>query len=83
MSRPARRCPHCKKEVKASSPEDSPLFPFCSERCKMADLGKWFTEEYRVSRPIEENDELMRIYQRCAPQYEALRANRLALDGDG
>ena len=33
--------------------------------------------------PIEENDELMRIYQRCAPQYEALRANRLALEGDG
>jgi endogenous inhibitor of DNA gyrase (YacG/DUF329 family) len=22
--------------------------PFCSERCKMADLGRWLSEEYRV-----------------------------------
>lgn len=26
--------------------------PFCSERCKMIDLGKWFREEYRVSEPL-------------------------------
>ncbi len=31
-------------------------FPFCSERCQYADLGKWFDESYRVSRPIEQAD---------------------------
>ena len=31
-------------------------FPFCSEKCRMADLGKWFNEEYRISRDIKESD---------------------------
>jgi endogenous inhibitor of DNA gyrase (YacG/DUF329 family) len=29
-----------------------PLGPFCSQRCKMVDLGKWLGEEYRVSEPL-------------------------------
>ena len=33
-------------------------FPFCSERCRLADLGKWFNEGYRMSRPVEEDEEL-------------------------
>jgi hypothetical protein len=33
----------------------SPYRPFCSERCKMIDLGAWATESYRV--PVEEDDE--------------------------
>lgn len=37
-------CPICKKKV-AMGAED---FPFCSERCKMIDLGKWSSEEYRI-----------------------------------
>ena len=24
------------------------VFPFCSERCQLVDLGRWLTEEYRV-----------------------------------
>ena len=31
-------------------------FPFCSERCRGADLGKWFNEEYRISREIKDSD---------------------------
>lgn len=26
--------------------------PFCSERCKLIDMGAWFTEDYRVSEPL-------------------------------
>lgn len=37
------------------APEDL-LFPFCSTRCRMVDLGQWFTGTYRVERPIEEDD---------------------------
>jgi endogenous inhibitor of DNA gyrase (YacG/DUF329 family) len=40
------RCPTCKKEAKPR--EENRAFPFCSERCKAIDLGKWFTGEYRV-----------------------------------
>ena len=42
------RCPHCKAKL----PEASEFRPFCSERCKMADLGKWFGEEFVVSRTM-------------------------------
>lgn len=35
---------------------DSPSAPFCSERCRLADLGKWFSGEYRISREIKDTD---------------------------
>ncbi len=41
-----RSCPICGKPV---APRDAnPAFPFCSDRCKLVDLGKWLGEEYRV-----------------------------------
>ncbi|MBA3512765.1 MAG: DNA gyrase inhibitor YacG [Pyrinomonadaceae bacterium] len=33
---------------KPTARKDNPFRPFCSERCKMVDLGRWVTEEYRV-----------------------------------
>ncbi|MEO2068516.1 MAG: DNA gyrase inhibitor YacG [Desulfurobacteriaceae bacterium] len=38
-------CPNCKKEA---TWEGNPYRPFCSEKCKLADLSKWLNEEYRV-----------------------------------
>lgn len=38
-------CPICKKKT---TWEENPWRPFCSERCKLIDLGKWISEEYRV-----------------------------------
>ena len=38
------RCPICKKPVKA----DEPDFPFCSDRCRSIDLGKWATGAYVI-----------------------------------
>ena len=26
--------------------------PFCSERCKLIDMGAWFEENYRISEPL-------------------------------
>jgi hypothetical protein len=40
------KCPQCKKEVRW---KNNKWRPFCSERCKMIDLGTWANEEYRVS----------------------------------
>jgi uncharacterized protein len=44
------RCPICKKSVKSSDPE----FPFCSERCRVVDLGKWASGAYVVSSPVRD-----------------------------
>ncbi len=33
-----------------------PEFPFCSMRCRMIDLGKWFDEDYKMSRAAHEKD---------------------------
>ncbi|MBH07060.1 MAG: DNA gyrase inhibitor YacG [Phycisphaeraceae bacterium] len=30
--------------------------PFCSDRCKLIDLGKWLKGDYAISRPIEQSD---------------------------
>jgi endogenous inhibitor of DNA gyrase (YacG/DUF329 family) len=39
------KCPTCGKEAEW---KDNPYRPFCSERCKLVDLGRWVDEEYRV-----------------------------------
>jgi uncharacterized protein len=48
------RCPTCKTIVLASD-ED---FPFCSDRCRKIDLGKWASGAYRISSPILDPDVL-------------------------
>jgi uncharacterized protein len=47
-------CPTCGAAV-AWGP-DSKFRPFCSERCKLIDLGAWAAEKYRVpaSEPVDE-----------------------------
>jgi len=57
------KCPKCKKEFRYY---DSEFRPFCCERCKMVDLGKWVTGEYAIpARPEaltdEDMEELSRI----------------------
>ena len=46
------RCPICKKEVAW----DDPNMPFCSDRCRVIDLGNWATEKYTISAPVEPAD---------------------------
>jgi endogenous inhibitor of DNA gyrase (YacG/DUF329 family) len=44
------RCPTCRKIVLRSDPE----FPFCSDRCRLIDLGKWASGGYVISTPISD-----------------------------
>jgi len=48
-------CPICKRPT--NSGRDSE-FPFCSERCRLLDLGAWAAERYVVSEPIFNEEEL-------------------------
>jgi endogenous inhibitor of DNA gyrase (YacG/DUF329 family) len=45
------RCPICRK---VTTWQENPWRPFCSERCKLVDLGKWASEEYRIEGKKEE-----------------------------
>jgi len=45
-------CPICRKPVHW---ESSPTRPFCSDRCKILDLGAWSAEAYRVPEKPEES----------------------------
>jgi endogenous inhibitor of DNA gyrase (YacG/DUF329 family) len=47
------RCPICKKATKAGDAD----FPFCSERCRLVDLGKWATGAYVISSPVDDAEE--------------------------
>ncbi len=47
-----RRCPSCGAVISAGGTHH----PFCSGRCRMADLGSWFDGRYAISRDIEEDD---------------------------
>jgi uncharacterized protein len=40
------KCPTCGRQIEWSAA--SPFRPFCSERCKLIDLGAWLTEKHAI-----------------------------------
>ena len=64
------RCPICKKPVEESARPTpagatpapakpaAPPFPFCSERCKLIDLGRWLDGKYQVPAVDDDPDEV-------------------------
>jgi len=60
------RCPTCRKLVL----RDDPDFPFCSERCRLIDLGKWASGGYVISSPITDPEDIETI-QREREQEES------------
>jgi endogenous inhibitor of DNA gyrase (YacG/DUF329 family) len=59
------RCPNCKKVIGRALGEQSreeKFYPFCSERCKLVDLGRWIDGDYKIITELkpentEENNE--------------------------
>ena len=51
------QCPICKKETEYTG---NPYRPFCSERCKTIDLGKWAGGQYRVPTQEKPPEEIQR-----------------------
>ena len=43
------RCPICRKVVQS----DGEFIPFCSDRCRIIDLGNWASEKYVISTPVD------------------------------
>ncbi len=50
------RCPICKKTVKSTDAE----FPFCGDRCRTIDLGKWASGAYVIPSPVTDAEEQIR-----------------------
>ena len=47
-------CPTCERAIEWT--EEFPYRPFCSERCRLIDLGAWLTEEHRIAgEPLEDS----------------------------
>jgi hypothetical protein len=42
------QCPICKKHVADDGPEKPATYPFCSQRCKLIDLGRWLGGKYQI-----------------------------------
>lgn len=64
------RCPTCRAIVLRSQPE----FPFCSERCRLIDLGKWASGKYVVSTAVTDPESLENLNaERSDPQDERER----------
>jgi uncharacterized protein len=49
------RCPVCKKAVKNTNANS----PFCSDRCRTIDLGKWASGAYVISSPVTDAEEFI------------------------
>ena len=54
------RCPICKKPLEEPRAGTAPAgtrspFPFCSDRCRLIDLGRWLDGKYQI--PVVEEDE--------------------------
>jgi endogenous inhibitor of DNA gyrase (YacG/DUF329 family) len=49
-----RLCPICRKPTDSETGAD---FPFCSERCRLTDLGNWSSEKYVISNPAFDESE--------------------------
>jgi len=51
--RAAFRCPICRRPVASDAKEA----PFCSDRCRLVDLGRWLGGSYRITRPPDQDDD--------------------------
>ncbi len=50
-----RKCPTCARQF-VETAEARPFLPFCSQRCRAADLGKWLDGGYRIETQASEED---------------------------
>jgi endogenous inhibitor of DNA gyrase (YacG/DUF329 family) len=50
-------CPTCHKTVNGTPQNQAKFFPFCSQRCKLIDLGAWLDGEYKVISELQSQKE--------------------------
>lgn len=54
MARKGHPCPTCRRTVQIVDEAARPsYYPFCSERCKLVDLGSWLDGRYKIVSPMD------------------------------
>lgn len=52
-------CPICRRPVRVPPPsaetKERGAYPFCTERCRLVDLGRWLSGAYQI--PVKETDD--------------------------
>lgn len=55
------KCPICKRKVAAprrgATKEEMGHYPFCTDRCKLVDLGRWLSGAYQITVKDTDDDE--------------------------
>jgi uncharacterized protein len=47
------KCPTCSKPYEIATLDDLPSFPFCTDRCRLIDIGRWIDGKYVIpGRPV-------------------------------
>jgi len=59
------RCPTCRTIVL----RDDPDFPFCGERCRLIDLGKWASGAYVISSPLTDPEDIEHVERKQEEQF--------------
>ena len=50
-------CPTCKRTIASADAEPrSSTLPFCSQRCRSADLGSWLNESFRIASDSDDEE---------------------------
>jgi uncharacterized protein len=54
----SKTCPECRKRFRYAGAQGHAWLPFCSERCKTIDLGRWLNNEYAVVEDLKKGNDL-------------------------
>ena len=52
------QCPICKHDFPEPREGEKSYFPFCSDRCKLIDLGRWLGGKYQIPVSTDERDDV-------------------------
>lgn len=75
-----KRCTGCRKRFEYTSVAEHKWFPFCSERCKMVDLGRWFSDEFAFVEDLTRGNDMKNLAEIDDPD---VRAALDELEGEG
>lgn len=53
-----RKCPQCRKGFTSAGLSDTPSFPFCTQKCKLLDLGTWLSDGYAVVEDLSRGQDM-------------------------
>ncbi len=68
------RCPICGRLIESDGSGNFPTHPFCSDRCRLIDLGRWLGEATELDRDPKGKGRLQTRTKRQPPKPAALSA---------